>query len=51
LAPGAQLTVTGRGINLVLSGSGTVDDTPFRAMTAVYLDQDEHTRFTADEGS
>lgn len=49
LAPGAQLSLDGRSINLVLSGSGAVDDTPFRAMAAVYLDQDEQGRFTADD--
>jgi hypothetical protein len=49
LEPGAELTVTGRGIFLVLGGAGTLEDQPFRKHTALYLDSHEAATYRATE--
>jgi hypothetical protein len=47
--PGATLAAAGRGVYLVLSGAGTVEREPLRALTAVYLDTGERASFRATE--
>ena len=51
LDPGATLTATGRGIFLVLGGSGSVAGTPYRRLTSVYLETGESAAFAAQETS
>jgi hypothetical protein len=51
LDPGATFRATGRGIFLVLAGRGTLEDGPYRALTAVYLNTGESATFTAAETS
>lgn len=41
LEPGSSFTATGRGIFLVLSGSGSVEGEPLRELTTLYLDDGE----------
>lgn len=47
LDPGASLVLAGRGVYLVLSGAGRVEDQPYAAHTTVYLETGEHARFEA----
>lgn len=49
LDPGATLEVSGRGIFVVLSGSGTLEARPYGTWTAMYLDAGETGRFSASE--
>jgi hypothetical protein len=49
LAPEATFTATGRGIYLVTSGTGTLHDQPYRALSALYVDSGEQAAFTAKE--
>lgn len=49
--PGATFTAHGRGILMVMSGRGGVEDQAFRQYTSVYLDTGETTAFRADEVS
>jgi len=49
--PGATFTGQGRGIFMVLSGRGGVEEDTFRQYTSVYLDTGETTAFKADEVS
>ncbi len=51
LDPGATFTATGRGIYLVLAGSGTVAGTPYRRLTGLHLEGSESAAFTAAETS
>jgi len=48
LQPGAAFPAHGRGILMVMSGHGTVEDQTFRQYTSVYLDTSETTQFRAD---
>lgn len=48
LDPGASYTAEGRGIFVVVSGTGRVANEPLRAFTATFLEWDEDTTFTAD---
>lgn len=41
LDPGASYTGTGRGVFLVLSGEGTIGETPLRPLTTLFLDWNE----------
>jgi hypothetical protein len=49
LAAGAGYEVEGRGVYLVLSGSGQAEDKPLRKFTTVFLDTDERARLQATE--
>lgn len=49
LSPGSVLQATGRGIYFVLSGSGTVENEPFRTYTGLYLDSGESATFKAEK--
>jgi hypothetical protein len=49
IQPGATLTAQGRGIFMVMSGHGAVEDQTFRQYTSVYVDTAETTGFAADE--
>lgn len=49
LEAGARHTLAGRGVYFVLSGAGTVGETPFRRMTTISLDTDERAPVTARE--
>ena len=51
LDPGATLKATGRGIYLVLSGGGKLEDQPFRKYTAILLESGESASFRATETS
>jgi hypothetical protein len=51
LDPGAALRVRGRGLFLVLAGSGTLEDQPYRALTGLYLADGESASFRAAETS
>jgi hypothetical protein len=51
LTPGSTLVATGRGIYLVLSGTGKVEGNAYRALTALYLDSGESASFAAAESS
>jgi hypothetical protein len=51
LDPGASFTATGRGIYLVLSGRGSVEDRPMRRLTSLYLEGGEEATLKADETS
>jgi hypothetical protein len=51
LDPGASFAATGRGIWLVLSGSGSLAGTPYRKFTSLYLDSNESATYRADETS
>lgn len=51
LQPGASFTAEGRGIYMVLSGHGVLQDGEFRRFTCVYLDTGETARFKAREVS
>ncbi len=48
LEPGAELAAAGRGVYVVLSGSGTVEGEAARQYTTLYLEDGERGRFTAD---
>jgi hypothetical protein len=47
LTPGAALQARGRGTFLVLEGSGTLEDRPYRRLTGLYLDSAETATFRA----
>jgi len=49
LDPGATFAAAGRGIFVVLSGSGTLADGPYRAFSALYLESGESAPYTANE--
>ena len=49
LSPRASFTASGRGLLLVLSGSGTVEGVPMRRYTAAYLKDGEQATYRADE--
>jgi hypothetical protein len=49
VAAGASFTGKGRGLFLVLSGKGSVENEPTRRYTAVYLEDGEHATFQAEE--
>jgi redox-sensitive bicupin YhaK (pirin superfamily) len=49
LDPGASFRAAGRGIFVVLSGRGSLENGPFRALTAAYLDSNENATFRADD--
>ena len=49
LEPGASFVAEGRSTYLVLEGSGSVEGQPYRRLTAIYLDDDEHARFVASD--
>jgi hypothetical protein len=49
LDPGASFEATGRGIFLVMSGSGTLEGEPYRQYTAAYLDTAETAVYRASE--
>jgi hypothetical protein len=49
VAAGARFTAQGRGLFLVLSGKGKVEDEPVRRYTAAYLEDGEQTTFEAEE--
>lgn len=51
LAAGASHEVAGRTILVVLNGSGSVADAPFRHLTTIFLERGERVRFTAREAS
>jgi hypothetical protein len=51
LDPGAAFTATGRGIFLVLSGSGSLEGEPYRRLTSLYIDTGECATYTAAETS
>jgi hypothetical protein len=51
IAPGATLTVEGRGAFLVLAGRGTLEDGPYRLLTGLYLDTAERATFRASEAT
>lgn len=51
LDSGSEFLPNQRGIYLVLSGEGTLQDGPFRRHTALYLDTGETARFKADQPS
>jgi hypothetical protein len=51
LQPGATFTAKGRGIFMVMSGTGAVEGDRFRQYTSVYLDTGETTQFKANEVS
>jgi hypothetical protein len=51
LAPGSTFRATGRGIYLVLSGHGSLEGGPYRALTGLYLDSGESATFRAGETS
>ena len=51
LTPGASFAANGRGVFMVLSGAGSVEWTPFRELTTLYLDEAERATFVADETS
>jgi len=48
LDPGAELTATGRGIYLVLSGAGAVEDGKYGDLTTIYLENGEKAALHAD---
>jgi len=47
--PGSQFTADGRGMLIVLSGSGAVGDVDYRRLSTVYLEEGESIDFSADE--
>jgi hypothetical protein len=49
LDPGAKFVATDRGIYLVLAGAGTIDGAPVRALTTIYLDENEQGTFEATQ--
>jgi hypothetical protein len=49
LTPGTHHRVEGRGVYLVLLGSGECEGKPLRQYTSVYLDQDEAATLQAAE--
>lgn len=49
LQPGARFAADGRGIYVVLSGSGSLDGEDYRKFTALYLEDGEQAMFAADE--
>jgi len=48
---GARLKVQGRGMCIMLGGSGTVDGSLFRKLTTVYLEASDECVFAAAEES
>ena len=49
LAPGAELVARRRGIYMILSGSGSVQGTPLRALTTVSLEEGDTALFKAHQ--
>ena len=49
LDPGASFTAKGRGVFLVLHGSGTVGAEPIRPLTTLHLDWQESATFAAKD--
>ncbi len=51
LDPNSTFSAKGRGVYIVLSGNGSVENEPFRQYTTLYLEDGEQGIFTADEVS
>jgi hypothetical protein len=51
LAAGAELGIGGRGVFLVLSGTGRLADEPLRSLTAFYLSSDETAEVASEQRS
>jgi len=51
LAAGASYTARGKGVYVVVRGTGTVGSEPMRALTTVYLEPGETMTFTAQEAT
>jgi hypothetical protein len=49
LDPGASLAVHDRGVYLVLAGRGTLENTPYKRLSALHLETGERATFTASE--